>query len=1395
MMCCSWTRWTDRRFGPMLLALGILALAALVEPWLAARPQEPARPAASPWSGTVPAGQTVTIAEPQASPDALYSVQVAVERPSALAKDDDVLHVTVRDGKQLLLAERLLHEFDGDACILARPTAAGPLTVRCASLAASPAEVRITIRRWETPAATALNIEYEPNNTWQQANPIQLGEVVFATCDDRQLYPARGKANLRLPPPGKLLPPPSHYGQLMTDDEARAVAQGEDWFTFELTGERPKLVFFALDVLDREVPLDVTVWTVQGGRLAPYVAGIDPTSDIAPDTPAIDPHEVQTRLANKFTTRVLKPDRYYVRVEGNHPAYQLRTFAYDPPPYTGPDAARKAVRAGVDYAVNAGDSWHANIPRMGGVQNRVLSLHAETMQCIACHPTHFPMRGQVVAVANGYPVKQRPAVKFLTERLCNNPRPFYGHEGATWGRMISASANVMSRLAYILTLHEHLVTGERRTACLEGVGGYLMLYYKDRTELPPNETNGNTPLVSAYEIAGHAWAVFDELHRRTGRQEYAAYRDLVRQLIERENLSSVPLPRRGGDDVRRPVMLDLCYQTLDFLMIDPKGYEARIKANCERILALQWPDGRWSMLLDPKSAAVQFQTGHCLYVLACAGYKPDHPQVKKGVEYLLRTQQPWGGWFEPNGYENFRTPFRETQFAVMALSQFYPNEDPKRGPEQARGWHAGFPPLPASLDLANESVLIRQLDQIWETPSDKLVAQIGEALAHPEPMVRQAAAEAAGRIADERLLPAVGKLLGDRSKVVRHSAAWALREYATRKRLGFAEVKAALTSPDEMMRRGALRVFNQHFAYLTHDGELGRLLLKGLEDADPQVRMLAARALWQWFWWTDDATLRAALVDALIARMAAERHPHVIRNVREAFYNIADENTRYLFNNWVPLLAQPADREKATRAQHDLMKMIADKVAAALSKDDDALRENLLLALGEFHLRRGGYKNAGRYGRIGNDVEQIQFYPESRSTLEPVFLKLFAHPNPTIREYAAVAAFTLQQKGNPQELPFRWLELYADDSPQVRAVAREFQARYPLPKGPDAEARLRVIIPRLLASTQPEAHAAAFSAISQVGGNLTQDAEILKAVRQAVLAAEGDRLAAALAALPQFPALAADKEVGEAVVKALAANDPAVRKAGLEVALKSPRLAASQSGQFYLTALLRSEAPENRVMLFEIVRANPALADRVEVVSAISEALTAKEEAVRRQALELVQKHAGMQKNPAVRLALQELLKDPNERTRLIAEHLYEGSGKTLNLTDPGKLLDYDYFVQKVQPIFTVKGADGQSCAQCHHTHSIFRLHRPDREGRFTEAQSRANYRSALKVIDLAKPEDSLILRKPLSDASEEGIFDQKVLSHGGGIRWTGPEDPAYRTILDWLHGARLDKQPARREE
>ncbi len=69
--------------------------------------------------------------------------------------------------------------------------------------------------------------------------------------------------------------------------------------------------------------------------------------------------------------------------------------------------------------------------------------------------------------------------------------------------------------------------------------------------------------------------------------------------------------------------------------------------------------------------------------LQAAGIPPTNPQVAKAIDYLLGRQQAFGGWMDPlQSFENFRTPFRETQMAVLALSAYFPQ------PGRAKGWNS-----------------------------------------------------------------------------------------------------------------------------------------------------------------------------------------------------------------------------------------------------------------------------------------------------------------------------------------------------------------------------------------------------------------------------------------------------------------------------------------------------------------------------------------------------------------------------------------------------------------------------------------------------------------------------------------------------------------------------------
>jgi hypothetical protein len=165
-----------------------------------------------------------------------------------------------------------------------------------------------------------------------------------------------------------------------------------------------------------------------------------------------------------------------------------------------------------------------------------------------------------------------------------------------------------------------------------------------------------------------------------------------------------------------------------------------------------------------------------------------------------------------------------------------------------------------------------------------------------------------------------------------------------------------------------------------------------------------------------------------------------------------------------------------------------------------------------------------------------------------------------------------------------------------------------------------------------------------------------------------------------------------------------------------------------------------------------------------------------------------LQSNAAIRAGLAKLAKDSNQRLQGLAIAIYQGQdgGVAVDLrAEADKLLDYGFFVQRVMPLLARQGADGNACVNCHATHTIFRLTPMDGSGHFTEEQLRENYRSALKVVDLASPENSLILRKPTSTSEQEGVVGAKKIAHGGGQRWSGTSDPAYQTVLEWISGAK----------
>lgn len=869
-------------------------------------------------------GQQV-VSGPQLAANQTYSIHLSARAQSEISH-------TFTCGAQRLT--KTLHPGDQDWTFTFRPSSDCRYTL-------APASTKATVHAW----GNAANIEQEPNDTPSSATPLALGTTMFATSDDTPYLPL----------------PSDRRGKPLAEFTTR----DEDWYRISFDGSAPRLIGFQVELMERDnLPVDVSVFRLVDGKPVLYTEGEDPVSV---------PHEVQALPGNKYTTRVLRDKGdYYIRVVAHHPEYRLRTRLYDLPPYNDP---QKAVRAGIDYLMGAGDSWHANTPRRGGILDRVASPHQETTLCVACHVTHFTQRGALYARRQGYEVEHRNSLQFLTERFYNNPRPLYGFEqqGAVWARVISAPANVLGRMSHLMQVYEQAVSGSTRPSFHDGVRKYLKLYYDGRTQLPGDETNGNQPLVSTYEVAWYAW----EVSKDPG----------IAKLIEQDQHKN---------------LIDLCYQTLALAAIDKKAHADHIARNVTKILGLQRDSGQWSMKFEPKEKDVEFQTGHALWALNAAGVPRDNPQVDKGLKHLLSRQQEFGGWLDPlQSFENFRTPFRETQMAVLALSAYYPKGELKAG------WGSTATTLPTS-----GGELLTALNSIWDAPSPAILASVRELATSTDPLVRQLSIEALGRLALTADLPLFEKALGDSSKLVQRTAAWSMRQVLSRRQQGNDTLLSALKSTNQRTEWGATRVFATHFRELAFDSRFAPALIAKTNSTNPAVRIQALKGLWQLWFWSPDDKVKDQIEDTFLAGLTKPQHPWVERNLHEGLYNLADENIRYMYNNWVPLMANESDREQVIRGRLKHEARIATKYAKFLDTQNDTNRKRFLAAITEFHLRRADTYDLKAdphapapliYSRIGNDIEQTVFFGESADKFAAALLPIIESRDPQLRRLAMQA--------------------------------------------------------------------------------------------------------------------------------------------------------------------------------------------------------------------------------------------------------------------------------------------------------------------------------------------------------------------------------------------------------
>jgi hypothetical protein len=286
-----------------------------------------------------------------------------------------------------------------------------------------------------------------------------------------------------------------------------------------------------------------------------------------------------------------------------------------------------------------------------------------------------------------------------------------------------------------------------------------------------------------------------------------------------------------------------------------------------------------------------------------------------------------------------------------------------------------------------------------------------------------------------------------------------------------------------------------------------------------------------------------------------------------------------------------------------------------------------------------------------------------------------------------------------------------------------------------------------------------------------------------------------LVLLEKRPALLDKPTVLMRLAGAARVDNSRVRQLVFELLARYPQVASNRLLLPLVQGALLDIRAEVRRAAVNLAKLNGEILNFLEASDYLSRLLVDSDARVRKATLELVDAKKSLAQEPKLAGRVKALMEGERDKAvRLKAADILRHAGldpdsvrATANLAKPA-LPDFELFQRTVNLYFYQESPkDLRACANCHATHRILRLAEPPAAGQQLSKQSlQENYRALLRVIDVSEPEQSLVLRKPLSP-SGQGNNDRASptgLTHVGGTRWSGPDDPAFQAILHWIRSA-----------
>ena len=459
-------------------------------------------------------------------------------------------------------------------------------------------------------------------------------------------------------------------------------------------------------------------------------------------------------------------------------------------------------------------------------------------------------------------------------------------------------------------------------------------------------------------------------------------------------------------------------------------------------------------------------------------------------------------------------------------------------------------------------------------------------------------------MADPGSLQVLIKGLGDQTKMVQTSSAYAIRMILSRRQDAAPEgrklLAEALASPDARTRWGAARVFNQHFRDLTDDPQLLAALEKDLNDPVPYVRFEAAGGVWRWYYWqVNKPEVRRGTLEALATRLNTETDAMVRRGLQESVYNLLDENTGYL-SAWVRASSKDEDKDRINLGYEAVARDQAQVLAKVLREGTSLGREGILNALWDFHIRhyalpqlksdtvsiglpavltkyvlgvpdlhRPGYEyspyretvdfkyevsNSFFQTRIGNDSDLIHFFKSSGPELEDALLACLEGADAPMKIEVLKAGSTLSAAGDPR-FTLAALDLSEDSNPEVRQTVRYVYEggqrgilNLDTQVAPDPRLVSKVV--SILNHGNPDSQAVVLPLLSALPENSVweQQASVQNALRSMLQQQpQPENYAQILDAASSFKSLMQEPKLQKQVLAGLRSVDPDVQRAALRV--------------------------------------------------------------------------------------------------------------------------------------------------------------------------------------------------------------------------------------------------------